>query len=227
MYHVIIVEDDPMVASINRQYLLSNSQFVLDGSFTNGVEALQYLEKHSVDLVIADYYMPLMDGIEFIRSCRVKNYDTVFIMITAASSIGEITGALSYGVLDYIVKPFSFERFQAAMQKFVRVKEMKKKSDIHLSQEEVDSLVRRQMGQSADNADLSVKGIAQQTLEMIREYLRERPEEYLTSDEISKDVHISRITVRRYLNFMLENHEITSMMDYSTGGRPSLRYRII
>ena len=60
----------------------------------------------------------------------------------------------------------------------------------------------------------------------MREFLTSHSEEYLSSEEISKSVGLSRITVRRYLNYLLENGEIVSIVDYATGGRPSLRYRV-
>ena len=46
MYRVIILEDDPMVASINRQFLSANPRFSLEGCFSNGSEALAYLRVH-------------------------------------------------------------------------------------------------------------------------------------------------------------------------------------
>ena len=60
MYHVIIIEDDPMVAAINRQYTEVCPAFRVDKVFKNGTEALEYLKKHTADLIILDYYTPLM-----------------------------------------------------------------------------------------------------------------------------------------------------------------------
>ena len=47
----------------------------------------------------------------------------------------------------------------------------------------------------------------------------------LTSEEIAEQVHLSRITIRRYVNYMVETGELVSSIDYQTGGRPSIRYR--
>lgn len=226
MYHVIIVEDDPMVASINRQYLQSDPLFILDQTFTNGKDALAYLETHKVDLAVVDYYMPLMNGMEFVKACRARELDTLLVMITAANSADDITTAISNGVMDYIVKPFTFERFQETLARFKQVHSMQG-SDTRLSQEEIDQLIARRTTASAGSFSAEpVKGIHPRTLEMVREFLFTHSQEYLSSDDISKSVGLSRITVRRYLNFLLENSEIVSIVDYTTGGRPSLRYRI-
>lgn len=226
MYHVIIVEDDPMVAFINRQYLQSDPLFVLDQTFTNGKDAIRYLETHKVDLTVVDYYMPLMNGMDFVKACRARGIDTYLVMITAANSADDFTTAISNGVMDYIVKPFSFERFQETLVKFKQVHKMKG-SSARLSQEEIDQLMARRAAVPKDqSSDEPIKGIHPRTLGTMREFLTSHSEEYLSSEEISKSVGLSRITVRRYLNYLLENGEIVSIVDYATGGRPSLRYRI-
>ena len=226
MYPVIIVEDDPMVAFINRQYLQSDPLFVLDQTFTNGKDAIRYLETHKVDLTVVDYYMPLMNGMDFVKACRTRGIDTYLVMITAANSADDFTTAISNGVMDYIVKPFSFERFQETLVKFKQVHEMKG-SSARLSQEEIDQLIARRAAVPKDqSSDEPIKGIHPRTLGTMREFLTSHSEEYLSSEEISKSVGLSRITVRRYLNYLLENGEIVSIVDYATGGRPSLRYRV-
>ena len=55
MYHVIIIEDDPMVASINKQYVEVTPEFRVDRIFKNGSEALPYLKANPADLIILDY----------------------------------------------------------------------------------------------------------------------------------------------------------------------------
>ena len=67
----------------------------------------------------------------------------------------------------------------------------------------------------------------EQTLETVRQYMRENPDKEFTSEEIAEQVHLSRVTIRRYVNYMLETHEIASDIDYRTGGRPSIKYRYI
>ena len=62
MYKVIIIEDDPMVASINKQYVELTPSFQVEGIFKSGITALQYLKNSDVDLIILDYYTPLMNG---------------------------------------------------------------------------------------------------------------------------------------------------------------------
>ena len=80
MYKVLIVEDDPMVAMINEQYVCRNKNFCVQKTCRNGQEALEYLEggaddSSSIDLVIMDVFMPLMNGIETLKKIREKKLD--------------------------------------------------------------------------------------------------------------------------------------------------------
>ena len=64
MYKVLIVEDDPMVAMINEQYIKRNKNFEIVGNCNNGLSALDFIENNTVDLLILDVFMPKMDGFE-------------------------------------------------------------------------------------------------------------------------------------------------------------------
>ena len=85
MYQVIIVEDDPMVAEIVRQYAEHNTELAIAGAFSNGRDALDYIRSNPVDLILLDYYMPVMDGREFLTKLRAEGFLADVIMVTAAS----------------------------------------------------------------------------------------------------------------------------------------------
>lgn len=213
MYKVIIVEDDPMVASINRQYLQSNPQLQVMDEFRNGKQALEYLKKHPADLAIIDYYMPVMDGRDFILACHKHQIRLDFIMITAANSVQEIEGILQSGVIDYLIKPFTFERFRNAIQKYISYKEILQSKE-SLNQEALDRIIA--LNPTPVTQPLLEKGLQLQTLHMIQDCLAENQDLFLSSNEIAARINLSRITVRRYMNYLLENGEIISQVDYTT-----------
>jgi len=80
---------------------------------------------------------------------------------------------------------------------------------------------------SRDLAPELSKGLNLSTLSMIREFLSAHPGESFTSEQIAAQVHLSRITVRRYVSHMVETHELESSIDYRTGGRPSIQYQFV
>ena len=223
MYKVMIVEDDPMVASINQQYLERNQNLKIVGQFRNGQEALEYLENNGADLAVVDYYMPIMDGLEFVRKCHEKNIKTDVIIVTAANTAQDISEFLQLGIVDYLVKPFTYERFQKAIDKYLYRKNLAKQ-DKTLDQAEVDKLLSQDQNIRPAKKVVLEKGLQEQTLERIRTYLEEHKGTLMSSNEIASEVNLSRITVRRYMNYLVENREIISQIDYSTGGRPSIKY---
>lgn len=223
MYKVMIVEDDPMVASINQQYLERNQNLKIVGQFRNGQEALEYLENNGADLAIVDYYMPIMDGLEFVRKCHEKNIKTDVIIVTAANTAQDISEFLQLEIVDYLVKPFTYERFQKAIDKYLYRKSLAKQ-DKTLDQAEIDRLLSQNQDIKPAEKVVLEKGLQEQTLERIRTYLEEHKGTLMSSNEIASEVNLSRITVRRYMNYLVENREIISQIDYSTGGRPSIKY---
>lgn len=107
MTTVLIVENDPDVRR------LVEMKLSLDGietvTATNGLEALDVLGSRSVDLVVLDLMMPVMDGIETCRRIRADQglADLPIIMLTGRAEAQHIQEGLSAGATDYVVKPFS------------------------------------------------------------------------------------------------------------------------
>lgn len=223
MYHVIIVEDDPMVASINKQYVEVTSPFQVDRVFKSGGDALEYLKKHTADLIILDYYTPLMNGAEFIDHLHSMGQSPSIIMVTSANDTDIVQSLLSRGVMDYLVKPFEYMRFKQALDRFHEKQTYLSKSRENLSQSAIDQLFSRGDGGSESTPQLS-KGLNESTLKLIRTFLAEHPDDYFTSEQVAEQIQLSRITIRRYLNYLVDTHEILSLVDYKTGGRPSIKY---
>ena len=123
-YQVMIVEDDPMVAAINKKYTETVPGFRVAGVFRNGAEGLEYLRGNHVDLVILDYYMPEMNGDVFMDRIREEGIQVSVIMVTSANSADTVRSLLLKGVRDYLIKPFELERFQAALERFRSNKEL-------------------------------------------------------------------------------------------------------
>ena len=111
MYRVLIVEDDPMVAMINEQYIGRNKKFKVVGICNNGQSALELLNHQAVDLVVLDVYMPQMDGFETLCQIRKNKISVEVIMVTAANDRESLEEALHLGIVDYLVKPFTYDRF--------------------------------------------------------------------------------------------------------------------
>lgn len=223
MFEVLIVEDDPMVAMINKQYVNQNPHFRVAEICKDGISALEYLENHTVHLAIVDNYMPRMKGIELLHRIRENDYKISVIMVTAANDSETIEESLRLGVVDYLVKPFNNARFQQALESFLCRENIF--HDISaFDQENIDSLINKNSPQLEKKGDLP-KGIQDNTLDTLCVFLKERADVQFTSEEIADKVGLSRVTVRRYMNYLLEENYIVGHMNYETGGRPSMLYR--
>ena len=216
MYQVIIVEDDPMVAEIDKQYVEHNSKMAIAGIFQNGQEALDFVRTHPVNLIMLDYYMPVMDGRTFLVKLRAEGILADVIMVTAASEARHVSELYSYGVSDYLIKPFDYNRFQTALQKFVSRREAFA-GDKAFNQEELDKVISPEGQRGGQFVD---KGIHPVTLEIICSFLREHKSEKLSIEDIAKNVSLSRVTLRRYMNYLIDKNSVIGGVDYSQGAAP-------
>lgn len=155
MYRVLIVEDDPMVAMINEQYINRNRQFRVVEKFRDGRSALEYLSEYEADLIVMDVYMPHMDGFETLRQIRKQQISVEVIMVTAANDRESLEEALHLGIVDYLVKPFTFERFRMALEKFIAQTDALKELGT-LSQQNIDFIIDNSRKKSGE---LRPKGI--------------------------------------------------------------------
>lgn len=225
MIKTVIVEDDLMVASINSQFAKRNPNIQIVATFHNGKDALDYLKKSDADLVLLDLYMPDCTGLELLSELRSIGSEIDVIMITAANDAEHINEALQLGIVDYLIKPFQYERFAQALDKYL-VRKKAIESGVSFTQEEIDQLVNASTPSASTKKAELQKGVQQKTLDKIRVCLSAHPGNYLPCEQIASETGLSRVTIRRYMNFLIEENEVTSMIDYSTGGRPSILYQI-
>lgn len=222
MYKVLIVEDDPMVAMINGRYVERNGRFCVAGECRDGQSAITFLEENPVDLVILDVYMPYMDGIETLHRIREKKFPVDVIMVTAANDKATLEETIHYGVLDYLVKPFDQERFQVALEKFASQARALQEAGV-LNQQSVDNIIANHRKMPAEEVP---KGIQPRTLRVLLEYLGTCENDWQTGEDIAFAVGLSAVTVRRYMNHLVKTGRVLGEMNYETGGRPSMLYKL-
>ena len=222
MYRVLIVEDDPMVAMINEQYVNRNKNFRVVEKCRDGESALSFLETNEVDLVVLDVFMPLTDGFETLRRIRQNKKSVDVIMVTAANDRESLEEALHLGVVDYLVKPFTYDRFRIALDKFISQTDALRDLDM-LSQKNIDYIIENTYKKSDE---LHPKGIQEKTLRTILDEMKKNPSKWLTGDDVAEKVGLTGVTVRRYMNYLSEKGLLLAEVDYETGGRPCMRYKL-
>lgn len=108
----IIVEDQPPAQRILKKYISDIGSLNLVGTFSDPLEAMEYLKKEEIQLMFLDINLPKISGIEFLKSLNSRPH---VILTTAYSEFALESYELA--VVDYLLKPFSFSRFVAAVNK--------------------------------------------------------------------------------------------------------------
>ena len=112
MIHVIAVDDEPLALDIIQTFCSRLPSVKLEKVFTQVNEAAKYVRKFPVDLMLLDIRMPQISGIDFYKAVQ---QDTMVIFTTAFTEFA-IEG-FNLNAIDYILKPYSFERFEQAIKK--------------------------------------------------------------------------------------------------------------
>ncbi|MEN8905325.1 MAG: response regulator [Clostridiales bacterium] len=223
MIHVLIVEDDPMVAHLNRKYIESIEGFKVTGEATNGEQAMVFCKKQRVDLIILDIYMPKLDGIEFLKTLRKEFILIDVILVTASKDTETIDIALKLGAIDYLIKPFEYNRLKKSLNNYLKRMEVLNSSK-SIIQEDLDKLTYLSEEKLKNTL---IKGLHKNTLNMIIEFFKTNEKWEHTSEELAEKLNLSRVTIRRYMEYLESTGEIIMEIQYGTVGRPSHLYRYI
>lgn len=112
MMSCIIIEDQPPAQRVLKKYIADIGSLSLKATYADAILALDFLKNEHVDLIFLDIHLPKISGIEFLKV--VKHKPNV-ILTTAFSDYA--LESYEYNVVDYLLKPFSFERFVQAVSK--------------------------------------------------------------------------------------------------------------
>jgi len=112
MMNCVILDDEPLALQVLEHYIGQTPLLHLAASFRNAIEAYEYLRKHPVDVLFLDIEMPLVNGVHFLKSLS-EVPKTIF---TTAYKHYAFDG-FELDVVDYLLKPFSYQRFIRAVDK--------------------------------------------------------------------------------------------------------------
>jgi DNA-binding LytR/AlgR family response regulator len=108
----IALDDEPPALKLLENFCKQTTSLQLVKTFTRPSEALKYLRKFPVDLIFLDIQMPSLSGIDF---CKIVPPQTMVIFVTAYSEFA--VEGFNLNAVDYLLKPYSIERFQQAVEK--------------------------------------------------------------------------------------------------------------
>ncbi|MCD8917233.1 response regulator [Staphylococcus gallinarum] len=223
MIRVLIVEDDPMVAQLNKQFIEKVEGYDLVDITHNVKDAISVIETQPIDLVLLDVYMPDENGLTLLTYIREHHYKIDAILITAASDADKIQTAMRYGAIDYLIKPFEFERFKQSLLQYKHKHQFFNENQ-SFDQSTLDSRLFNKSETKSDGTATLPKGLTKGTLQAIIDKVNHSGKQTFSTDEIAEIADVSRVSVRKYLKFLADINVLEESLTYGIG-RPVYQYK--
>ncbi|MCW4457670.1 response regulator [Microbacterium sp. MPKO10] len=223
---VLIVDDDPLTAEAHADFVRRVPGFEVDAVVLTGSDALARLDAATasgfpVDLVLLDMNLTDSHGLDVAYRMHQKGHGADIIAITAVRDLQVVKSAISTGVTQYLIKPFTFAVFREKLEN---------QRAFRLNLTNTGSLATQASVDNALSALRSVsptrlpKGLLEETLAAISAELR-RAEAPLSATEVGERLALSRVTARRYLEYLAESKQAQKQPRHGTPGRPEYEYR--
>lgn len=225
MISVVIVDDDFMVAKVHAGFVAALDGFEVIGTASTGAQALEDVLRLRPDLVLLDVYLPDMTGLDVLRRLRAAACPSDVIVISAARDVDSIRSALHGGVLHYLVKPFDRRTFEARLRDYAALHSDLAEID-QAGQPDVDRVFGAGRTPTSRAPVGTPKGIAPETLELVRATLAAAGPDGLSATECSERTGLARVSARRYLEQLVAQQEAEVRQRYGTAGRPERRFTL-
>jgi response regulator of citrate/malate metabolism len=217
---VLVVEDDQLAAEAHRQYVERLPGFTVAGVVHSGADALRFCEREPVDVVLLDFYLPDTHGLTVCRALRAGGLAVDVIAVTSARDLTVVRTAVSVGVVQYLLKPFTFASLRDKLEGYARFRQRAERPGEVSGQADVDGILAAL--RTGDQRSLP-KGMSGPTLESITQVLAEASDG-LSAAAAAALTGVSRVTARRYLEYLADNGLAQRRPSYGQVGRPEVRF---
>jgi response regulator of citrate/malate metabolism len=218
---VLVVEDDPIASAAHAAYVRRVPGFEVVGAVATGADALRHLAHLGTDLVLLDLNLPDRPGLEVCRAIRAADRRIDVIAVTSARDLATVRIAVDQGVLQYLLKPFVFNTLRERLERYAGYREeLNRAGETVAGQHEVDRLLSG-LGRRAANR--LPKGMSPESLEAMITRLRSAPDA-LSASEAAEPLGMSRVSARRYLEYLCDVGMATRTSRYGGPGRPEIEY---
>jgi response regulator of citrate/malate metabolism len=217
---VLVVEDEVLIADAHAAYVERVPGFVVAGVAHTGREAVAVLREHAVDLVLLDFNLPDVHGLDLCRRLRAHGSSTDVLAVTSARDLEMVRAAVSVGVTQYLLKPFTFAAFRDKLERYAEYRRQVAGTGEITAQHEVDRMLATLRGTASGTLP---KGLGVETLDLIVAALRTSGA--LSAAEVAEQTGLSRVTARRYLEHLVETGRVVRGARYGGPGRPEVEYR--
>jgi response regulator of citrate/malate metabolism len=220
MIRVLVVEDEPVAAEAHRSYIDRTPGFTTAAVAGTGAQATAALSRVRLELVLLDMNLPDTNGIELCRRIRAAGADVDVLAVTSARELATVRAAAAHGVVGYLLKPFTYPALRDRLLAYADYRELVARGGDAVGQSEIDRAL--DAVRPAGSAPLP-KGMGRETLNAVIAAVRGG--EGLSAAETAGRIGASRITARRYLEYLADSGVVERAPRYGSAGRPELEYR--
>jgi response regulator of citrate/malate metabolism len=217
---VLVVEDEATAAEAHAAYVGRVPGFELAGVARSAHEAARLLgADRAIDLVLLDMHLPDGHGLSLLQRLRAAGHLCDVIAVTSARDAEVVRSAVAQGVVLYLVKPFAFATFRAKLEQYAAYRDQL--TDGPVAQDDVD----RMFGSLRTSGPGQLpKGMSADTLRQVTAVLR-ASDAALSASQVAAEVGASRVTARRYLEYLADTDQVERRPRYGGSGRPEVEYR--
>ena len=220
-FRVLVVEDQQPVAAMIKDHVQRIDGFCWVGTAYTAAEARQFLRRVGVDLVLLDVRLPDESGLSICQSLRAAGSTVGVIAITSVRDLDVVRTAMSFGVSQYILKPFTFDTLRTKLLSYAQAQSDLASTEVR-RQSDIDRLMGLGTTPPASDPALPVS-LSKVTMAAILVQLKDRG--HGGASEIADAVGVSRSTARRYLEHLIETGQAEQTLQYGRAGRPQVIYR--
>ncbi|RQW64469.1 response regulator [Vibrio viridaestus] len=219
----MILEDDVRASYTLESTVNHHGKFQVVAVSETCAEAIEQFKLYTPDLVFVDITLPDGNGLNVIKKLRELSDSCHFIMTTAVRETTVVEKAVQLGVIDYLVKPIRMSRVNQALDDYLKSIETFR-NNATVDQAGIDSLLGKN---PTTQTRRTPKGIDTATLERLRDRINELRLTEFSAEEVGQIMDFSRITARRYLEYLESEGTLKLELDYNTGGRPRRVYKML
>lgn len=217
----VVVDDEIAVAALHRRFVDAHQRFTTVGVAHSGSAAVAAVIELEPDVVLLDLHLPGLSGLEVLRQVRIRaGKGPEVIAVTAARDIDSVTRARTDGVRHYLVKPFTSadlsDRLDAVISDLEALEMVPPAKG--LEQSDIDALLRSR----PPNRSAPPKGLSTETLTIVEKMMLQEPGS--SASEIGELAGVSRVSSRRYLEYLVQIGRAERSLEYRATGRPISRY---
>ena len=217
---VLVVEDEPIAAEAHTAYVKRVDGFVPVATVGTSQAALKALQDKQIDVVLLDMNLPDRHGLDVVRAMRAAGHRADVIAVTSARDLDVVRAAVSLGVVQYVLKPFVFATLRERLLAYRAYRDHHGHGQEVSTQAEVDEVFA---GARSGGETHLPKGMGEELLTRVSRTLRDA-DGGRSASELGEALGVSRVTARRYAEYLCETKVVVRRSRYAGAGRPEVEY---